>query len=99
MTIESFKLEMRNQKLAFVSTKSAERLASLESLLCAGGARNVGPAAFAFSSETTPQMVMEIVGRLEAGECIYILSSHQGSFENCMLVPARSTGGITMQNS
>src|SRR3569832_286681 len=98
MTVDVFKLEMRDQRLIFISTKKLERSETLERALRVGGAKLIGPSAFAFSREITAQLIAEMIGELEAGECVYILASHQGPVENCMVVRPRTEGGIKIRD-
>ena len=98
MTVESFRLRVKDNFFVFATANSTQRLEEISEILRRAGARHIGSGAWSFDTETmaTPQAITALFDRLEDGENVYILSMKDGVLHCSILAEAKTTGGITV---
>ena len=86
MTAELYKIGMRRNVFAFISSGDSVRAESLALLLAGAGAVEIGPHAFAFGDSMGPEGVRALVGEIEEGDFVYVLRLEAGSIGSYIVV-------------
>jgi len=94
MTAEIFRIEMPRRTFVFISARTDERLEHFGRTLGSMGAAVIGPQSYALGADTSPEAIRDALGKLDEGECVYLIAATTGTLENHMLVPPRIEGGV-----